>query len=109
MFAFQSDTYRGLPFWSWNGKLCEEELRRQIRVFREMGYGGFFIHSRSGLNTDYLGCEWFDLVRACIDEARLQGLEAWLYDEDRYASGSGSGEIGKNKHFRRRSLFRGPK
>ena len=104
MFAFQSDTYRGLPFWSWNGKLCEEELRHQIRVFREMGYGGFFIHSRSGLNTDYLGCEWFDLVRACIDEARLQGLEAWLYDEDRYASGSGSGEIGKNKHFRRRSL-----
>lgn len=99
-----TDSYRSLPFWSWNGKLCEVELRRQIRIFREMGYGGFFMHARTGLNTDYLSCEWFDLVRACIDEARSQGLEAWLYDEDRYASGSGSGEIGRNKRFRRRSL-----
>lgn len=100
----QTDSFRGLPFWSWNGKLCEEELRRQIRVFREMGYGGFFMHARTGLNTDYLGNEWFDAVRACIDEARKQGLEAWLYDEDRYASGSGGGQIGRNKRFRRRSL-----
>ena len=101
---FQTDSYRSLPFWSWNGKLCEEELRRQIRIFREMGYGGFFMHARTGLNTDYLGREWFDAVRACIDEARRQGLEAWLYDEDRYASGSGSGEIGRTKRFRRRTL-----
>ena len=90
--TLQADDYRGLPFWSWNGKLCETELRRQIRIFREMGYAGFFMHSRSGLNTEYLGREWFDSVRACIDEARIQGLEAWLYDEDRYASGSGGGE-----------------
>ena len=99
-----TDSFRSLPFWSWNGKLCEAELRRQIRIFREMGYGGFFMHARTGLNTDYLSCEWFELVRACIDEARCQGLEAWLYDEDRYASGSGSGEVGRNKRFRRRSL-----
>lgn len=102
--TLQADDYRGLPFWSWNGKLCETELRRQIRIFREMGYAGFFMHSRSGLNTEYLGREWFDSVRACIDEARIQGLEAWLYDEDRYASGSGGGEIGRNRRFRRRTL-----
>lgn len=102
--TLQTDSFRSLPFWSWNGKLCEAELRRQIRIFREMGYGGFFMHARTGLNTDYLSCEWFELVRACIDEARCQGLEAWLYDEDRYASGSGSGEVGRNKRFRRRSL-----
>ena len=65
--TLQADDYRGLPFWSWNGKLCETELRRQIRIFREMGYAGFFMHSRSGLNTEYLGREWFDSVRACID------------------------------------------
>ncbi|MBQ8754796.1 MAG: hypothetical protein IJZ19_07165 [Lentisphaeria bacterium] len=100
----QTDSFRSLPFWAWNGKLCEEELRRQIRIFREMGYGGFFMHSRTGLNTDYLSSEWFDMVRVCIDEAKKQGIEAWLYDEDRYASGSGSGEIGKKKRFRRRTL-----
>lgn len=102
--SLQTDRYRGLPFWSWNGRLCDAELRRQIRIFREMGYGGFFIHSRTGLNTDYLGEEWFHAVRVCIDEAKKQKLEAWLYDEDRYASGSAGGEIGRKKQFRRRSL-----
>lgn len=97
-------TCRGLPFWSWNGKLEENELRRQIRIFREMGFGGFFIHARTGLATDYLGKEWFDALKICIDEARKVGLQPWLYDEDRYASGSGAGEIGKNIHFRRRSV-----
>lgn len=97
-------TCRGLPFWSWNGKLEENELRRQIRIFREMGFGGFFIHARTGLATDYLGKEWFDALKICIDEARKVGLQPWLYDEDRYASGSGAGEIGKNIHYRRRSV-----
>ena len=100
----QKDSYRTLPFWSWNGKLSASELRRQIGIFREMGFGGFFMHARTGLNTEYLGKDWFHAVKVCVDEARKQGLEPWLYDEDRYASGSGSGEIGKNRHFRRRSL-----
>ena len=43
--------YRGLPFWSWNGKLEPEKLRRQIRSFHEMGFGGFFMHSRVGLTA----------------------------------------------------------
>ena len=38
--------YRGKPFWSWNGKLEKNELLAQIDVMREMGFGGFFIHSR---------------------------------------------------------------
>lgn len=100
----QQITYRGLPFWSWNGKLEEKELRRQIRIFREMGFGGFFIHARTGLATDYLGKEWFDALKISVDEARKAGIQPWLYDEDRYASGSGAGEIGKNIHYRRRSV-----
>ncbi len=98
------EEFRGLPFWSWNGKLVEEELRRQIRVFKEMGYGGFFMHSRSGLDTDYLSPEWFRCIDACIDEAKKNGLQAWLYDEDRYASGSAGGLVAEQKEFRRREL-----
>ena len=44
--------YRGKPFWSWNGKLSEEELLYQIDVMKEMGFGGFFMHSRTGLETE---------------------------------------------------------
>ncbi|MFA6715859.1 MAG: hypothetical protein WCS27_10815, partial [Victivallaceae bacterium] len=75
--------FRSAPFWSWNGKLDEAELRRQIRIFKDMGMGGFFMHSRIGLATPYLSSEWFELINACIDEAKKLGMDAWLYDEDR--------------------------
>ncbi|MCG8700994.1 MAG: hypothetical protein MI922_23280, partial [Bacteroidales bacterium] len=47
--------YKAKPFWSWNGKLNEKELVRQIEVMEKMGFGGFFMHSRTGLETEYLG------------------------------------------------------
>jgi hypothetical protein len=37
--------YRGKPFWSWNGELEKEELKRQVGVMKEMGFGGYFMHS----------------------------------------------------------------
>ena len=53
---FQSPTaeYRGAPFWAWNCQLKKEELLRQIEIFKEMGLGGFHVHSRSGLATPYM-------------------------------------------------------
>ena len=70
-------THGSLPFWSWNDKLEPEELRRQIRVMKELGMNGFFMHARCGLVTDYLSDEWFECVGACIDEAKKLGMEAW--------------------------------
>mgnify|MGYP007117718672 CR=1 FL=1 len=68
--------YRGKPFWSWNGELRKEELLRQLSIIKEMGFGGFFMHSRAGLITEYLGEEWFELVNAVADEGEKLGLEA---------------------------------
>jgi hypothetical protein len=87
------NAYRGKPFWAWNGELEEEELIRQIHVMKEMGMGGFFMHSRTGLKTEYLGDKWFDLINACADEAEKLGMEAWLYDEDRWPSGLAGGLV----------------
>src|SRR6187455_1211353 len=92
--------YRGKPFWSWNGKLDREELIRQIQVMKEMGFGGFFMHSRTGLVTEYLGTEWFELINACADEAEKLGMEAWLYDEDRWPSGTAGGIVTQEPKFR---------
>lgn len=86
-----SAAYRGKPFWSWNGRLDPEELIRQIGIFKEMGMGGYFMHSRTGLQTEYLGREWFDCINACADAGQALGLESWLYDEDRWPSGSAGG------------------
>ncbi|MFR9233929.1 MAG: hypothetical protein ACLVLH_13395 [Eisenbergiella massiliensis] len=46
LFQKPSREYRGKPFWSWNGKLEEKELKR-INVMKGMGFGGFFMHSRA--------------------------------------------------------------
>ncbi len=96
--------FRGAPFWAWNAELSPDELRRQIRVMKEMGLGGFFMHSRTGLGTPYLSPEWFDCVKACIDEAEKQNMLAWLYDEDRWPSGAGGGLVTKNEKYRMRGL-----
>jgi len=103
-FKNPSSAYRGKPFWAWNGKLEEDELRRQIRVMRHMGLGGFFMHSRVGLATPYLSDEWFRLVKACVDEAEKQGLEAWPYDEDRWPSGAAGGLVTRNPKYRQQFL-----
>ncbi|EIP99665.1 hypothetical protein OpiT1DRAFT_04192 [Opitutaceae bacterium TAV1] len=96
--------WRGKPFWSWNGVLRPDELLRQTAVLREMGMGGAFMHSRTGLGTEYLGKEWFELVNACADEFGTLGLEGWLYDEDRWPSGSAGGLATRKNGFRMQYL-----
>lgn len=100
LFENPSKEYRGKPFWAWNGKLTEEELLRQIDIFEQMGFGGFFMHSRTGLETEYLGEEWFRLTRRCADYAAEKGMEAWLYDEDRWPSGSAGGMATQQPEYR---------
>ena len=85
--------YGSLPFWSWNDRLQEDELRRQIRRMHELGMNGFFMHARGGLETEYLSDEWYALTRACVDEAKKLGMEAWAYDENGWPSGFAGGKL----------------
>ena len=97
--------YRGKPFWSWNGELEEKELKRQVDVMKEMGLGGYFMHSRAGLITEYLGDEWFDLINSTADYGESVGMESWLYDEDRWPSGSAGGKVTVDPQYRMKSLY----
>ncbi len=103
-FTCPGSAYRGKPFWAWNGKLEPGELRRQLRVMKEMGLGGGFMHSRVGLGTAYLSDEWFDCIRACIDECKKLDMEAWLDDEDRWLSGAAGGLVTQNPKYRMHRL-----
>ncbi len=78
--AFHSpdNSHRAAPFWAWNGKLEKDELTRQIDVMKQMGFGGYFMHSRCGLETEYLGDEWFELINACADYGEEKGIESWI-------------------------------
>ncbi len=101
----EASAYRPLPFWSWNDKLEEEELREQINRMHEIGMGGFFMHARGGLETDYLSDEWFSCIRACVDEAKKLGMEAWSYDENGWPSGFAGGKLLNREEFFLRGII----
>ena len=97
--------YRGVPFWAWNAKLDAEELVRQIRIFKEMGFGGFHMHVRTGMDTPYLTDEYMDRVEDCVEHARENEMLAWLYDEDRWPSGAAGGIVTREEKYRARHLL----
>jgi hypothetical protein len=103
-FREPSKAYAEMPFWSWNDDLDPDELRRQIRLMDEAGWGGFFMHARVGLRTPYLSQRWMACIRASVDEARQRGLSAWLYDEDKWPSGFAGGLAVANPDVRAQAL-----
>ena len=105
LFKNPSSEYRGTPFWAWNNKLEKEDLLWQIEELKNMGLGGFHIHCRSGLTTEYLSNEFMDLVKACTDKAEKEQMLCWLYDEDRWPSGAAGGIVTKDHKYRARYLL----
>jgi len=85
--------FRSSPFWSWNDKLSIQELIRQVEDMKDKGMGGFFMHSREGLETEYLGKDWMEAVKEVVKKAKDIGMNAWLYDEDRWPSGFAGGLV----------------
>ena len=105
LFKNPTSEYRGAPFWAWNCKMNKEMLQEQIEVMKEMGFGGFHMHSRTGMEHEYMGEEFMQLVADCVDKAKQEGMLAWLYDEDRYPSGFAGGYVTQHKKFRERPLI----
>ncbi|MCL2189097.1 MAG: hypothetical protein FWC16_09285 [Defluviitaleaceae bacterium] len=104
LFANPSAEYRGAPFWAWNCKLEGEELTRQIDIFKQMGLGGFFMHSRSGLATEYMGEEFMQMTQLCNEKAIKNEMICYLYDEDRWPSGAAGGLVTKDISLRSQLL-----
>lgn len=61
--------------------------------FKAAGFGGFYLHSRPGLLTDYLSEDWWDLMEVAVEAANEVGLRCMFYDEDKWPSGYAGGRI----------------
>lgn len=85
--------YRPLPFWSWNDRLDPQELRRQIEQMQASGVGGYFMHARGGLQTEYLGEDWFRCIDTGVKAGHKAGLAPWVYDEEGWPSGFAGGKV----------------
>lgn len=88
-----AERYRPKPFFTLNDTPDESALRRKVREMKEVGLGGFYVHARSGLGTDYLGEAWFASVDILVEEAEANGMECWIYDEFGWPSGIAGGKV----------------
>ncbi len=104
LFRHPTKEYRGAPFWAWNGRLDKEKLEKQIACFRKMGFGGYHIHPRQGLATEYLSNEFLEFISYCVQTGKEQDMYSYLYDEDRWPSGYAGGLVTAEPKFRQRIL-----
>ena len=77
-----------LPFWFLNGELDPEEMRYQLKEFREKGMPGIILHGRYGLEEAYIGETYLDRINFAVEEAQKLGLQTWIYDEMNWPSGT---------------------
>ena len=96
--------YRSIPFWSWNDKLETKKLVEQIKWMNEQGFGGYFMHARGGLTTEYLGGEWFEAIETCVDAGKKYKMQSWAYDENGWPSGFVGGKLLEDINNRDMSL-----
>lgn len=85
--------YRPSPLWVWNNDVNKEDIDFSLGELKKQGIGGVFIHARTGLITEYLSDDWFDLVAYSMKKAKEIGLNVWIYDENVCPSGFAGGHV----------------
>ncbi|MBR6620006.1 MAG: hypothetical protein IKK85_06655 [Clostridia bacterium] len=104
-FANPTSEYRATPFWAWNCELNQDLLNREIGYMQDMGFGGFHMHVRVGMSTQYLSDDFMKLIKGSVETAKDKKMLAWLYDEDKWPSGFAGGLVTKKKENREKYLL----
>ena len=82
------------PFWFINDRIDRKEIDLQLKLMKQSGVSGFFIHPRAGNTCQPYGSrEWFDGIAYLIEQAEKLSLDVWLYDEDPFPSGIAGGRV----------------
>lgn len=105
LFKNPTSEYRCTPFWAWNCDLKLDELKKEIDFMKEMGMGGFHMHTRVGQSTPYLSDDYMANIKGCTEKAKKENMLAWLYDEDKWPSGFAGGLVTKKHENRQKFLL----
>ena len=84
-----------IPFWFWNGELDEKEMEWQLNEYYDKGIRSLFIHGRFGLKVPYISDAWFAKVKVAVELAKKIGIDAWIYDEMNWPSGTAERQVPK--------------
>ena len=87
------NSFKPLHMWSWNDKLNTEYTNEHTEAIKDFGFGSVCIHAQSGLQTRYMGDEWFRNIGTAFSMAEKSDIEVWVCDENGYPSGSGNGAV----------------
>jgi hypothetical protein len=82
-----------IPFWFWNGLMDRKEMEWQLREYHAKGIRSIFIHGRFGLKAPYVSDAWFEKVKEAVELARSIGIDAWVYDEMNWPSGTAERKV----------------
>jgi len=61
-----------------NDLLESDEIARQLRGFRDAGWGAVITRTFNGLRTEYLGEEWMAVLEQIVAQAAELGLKVWF-------------------------------
>lgn len=92
-FSSVDKKYLPIPFWSLNDALSREETERLLGEMDSAHIGGFFLHARGGLETPYMGEEWFDNINYAVAEGKKRSMAPFAYDENGWPSGFADGRV----------------
>lgn len=82
-----------IPFWFLNDGSTVSEKMDTLRACRAGGITGLAMHCRGGNLVPYASTEWFEMIRALVEEGKRLDMDMWLYDEDPYPSGAAGGMV----------------
>lgn len=82
-----------IPMGAITGHPSREELREMLEQYRKNGIDQFLIYPRSGLEVEYMGCEWLEICRHIIEYCAEYDMAVWLYDEYNWPSGKCRGKV----------------
>jgi len=99
-----TDTQMGPVYsWVWDAPVTEEIIRSQIDDMADAGIRTFYVipeppefrpaNMITTMTPDYLGPEFFELIKLAVSYGNSKGMEVWVYDEGGWPSGSACGQV----------------
>lgn len=91
-------------FWFWNDDIKDEKTTEQLNMMKRIHANQPVIHSRFGLQNEYLSEDWFERIQSSLDTCRTNGQKVWLYDENNWPSGNCAWTITLEEKYREHFL-----